>query len=356
MRRSADLDDLDTQLITAMQIAPRAPWYQIGKVLNVAASTAARRWERLSEAGLAWLTCYPLRLPGVSAILAVIEVDCAAGRLHTVAADIVEDPHVFNVSQVTGSRDLVITVAFADPAALARYVGFRMSHMDGVRDTRTHIATDLHTDGSRWRLDRLPDESWARLRTRGPAVVSTARATPDTADVALMMALTADPREPAVDLARRTELSVTSVRRRLARLVADKMMVYRCEVARCVSGWRIAVNFWCTVPAERVAHVTTQLIGIRETRWCASLSGPYNLMFGAWLRSVDDVQPFEKLIGTRIPGLVIADRSVTLWEIKLGGHILDPEGRHLRCVPMAPWSEKATVVAEAALVDQLRRP
>jgi len=85
------------------------------------------------------------------------------------------------------------------------------------------------------------------------------------------------------------------------------------------------------------------------------LSGPYNLTFGAWLRSVDDVQPFETMIGTRIPGLVIADRSVTLWEIELGGHILDPDGRHLRCVPMAPWSEQAAVVAQDALVDQLRR-
>jgi len=36
-------------------------------------------------------------------MLAIIEVGCAAGRLHAVAADIVEDPHVFNVSQVTGS-------------------------------------------------------------------------------------------------------------------------------------------------------------------------------------------------------------------------------------------------------------
>jgi len=90
----------------------------------------------------------------------------------------------------------------------------------------------------------------------GPAVASIPPPTPDTVDVAPMMALTADPRQ--------TELSVTSVRRRLARLIAGRMMVYRCEVARCVSGRRIAVNFWCTVPAERLGHVTAQLIGIRR--------------------------------------------------------------------------------------------
>lgn len=120
MRESAELDDLDLLLVTALQTAPRATWQQLGQVLGVTASTAARRWERLTGAGLAWLSCHPRRLPGISAVLAVIGVNCVAIRLPSVAATVAEDPHVFNVSHVTGFYDLVVIAAFTDQISLGR--------------------------------------------------------------------------------------------------------------------------------------------------------------------------------------------------------------------------------------------
>ncbi|GAA3353999.1 hypothetical protein GCM10017744_009850 [Streptomyces antimycoticus] len=54
-----DLDELDRGLVHALQIHPRAPWTLVGDVLAVNPVTAARRWRRLQEAGLAWVTAYP---------------------------------------------------------------------------------------------------------------------------------------------------------------------------------------------------------------------------------------------------------------------------------------------------------
>lgn len=55
----AGLDALDQALVHALQIAPRAGWSVIAPVLGVDAATLRRRWQRLQDAGAAWVTCHP---------------------------------------------------------------------------------------------------------------------------------------------------------------------------------------------------------------------------------------------------------------------------------------------------------
>lgn len=339
MRESADFDTLDLLLVTALQTAPRADWHRIGRALDVSASTAARRWARLTDAGLAWLSCHPLRLPGAAAFAAVIEVDCHPGRLRTVAERIAEDPHVFTVSQTTGSRDLLITAAFADHPSLARYLSSRLGNLYGVTATRAQVATTVYSQGGRWRLDRL-DEQRRTVLTRGSSrTAPAARTALDATDAVLMSALGEDCRRSAADLAMRTGLSPTTVRRRIAHLEAGQHLVYRCEVARFAAGWPVSLMYWCTVPPPHTARVTAHLIGLRETRLCASVSGPANLMLGVWLRGMDDLQPFEAGLAAKVPDLTTTERAVNLWPMKLGGHLLDPYGRKIRSIPMSLWTD-----------------
>lgn len=354
MRLSAGLDDLDLRLITALQIAPRAEWERIGHALNVSASAAARRWERLTESGTAWQSCYPLRGPGGALTIAFIEMDCVAGRLHPILAEVAEDPHVFNISHVTGSYGILITAAFDDQASLARYVGFRLGYLDGVTTTRTHLVTAMHAEGSRWRLDRLDDRRRAMLAPAAAPTRPPARMDLDPVDLSLINELGADCRLPASGLAERTGLSPTSVRRRLARLDADHSLAFRCEVARFASGWPVAVNLWAAVRPDRVPAAAAALLGMRETRLCVSLSGQYNLLISMWLRTLDDLRGFESELTRRIPELVIADRSVALWRVKIGGTITDPDGRRIRCVPVSRWPEQTVATAERETVRRLR--
>jgi DNA-binding Lrp family transcriptional regulator len=343
MRESADLDELDRLLVTALQTAPRANWQQIGRVLDVSASTAARRWERLTDEGLAWSSCHPVRLPGL--IRAIIEIDCDATRLHSVGATLAQDPHVVNVNHVTGVHDLVVIAFFANQASIGRYLRLRIGLLDGVQSVHLHVVTTLHTEASRWRLDRLAAPHRIALQRR--STTSHGGDGPDEADLALMAALSTDPRKSAADLARDTELSLSSVRRRLHRLDAAGLMAYRCEVARCVSGWPVAVNLWGVLPPGHTARVTAQVAELREIRCCASLSGPDNLMLSAWLRSIDDIEPFETVLTQRIPEFAISARNLVLWHMKLGDRVLDPDGRLVRRVPRALWAERNALLLDA---------
>lgn len=131
-------------------------------------------------------------------------------------------------------------------------------------------------------------------------------------------------------------------------------MAWRCDVARCASGWPVAAAFWGVVPPDRAAEISGQVSRLRETRFCASLSGPYNLMLTVWLRSLADLQPFEVLLAKQVPDFAITARNLILWQLKLGSHILDPYGRCIRGAPMALWPEHDAVAAEHTLLNSMR--
>ncbi|WP_106399289.1 Lrp/AsnC family transcriptional regulator [Actinocorallia populi] len=351
MQESATLDEIDYLLVTALQREPRAEWRRIGAELGIDPSTAARRWSRLTEAGLAWLTCYPAWLPP-GALITFIELDCAPGRVHEVALALADDPHLFTIEHVTGGRDLLLTASFTGQAQLASYIGFRLGAVPGITATRTHVASILHAEGSRWRLDRLAFP--AAGPSPAPAFSGHGTLSPD--DLALIHALARDVRQSAAALAERTGLSPTTARRRLARLERDGLMAYRCEVSRSHSGWPVSVTLWGSAPAEDAASITARLAHLRETRMCVSLSGAHNILLTVWLRAVDGLPAFEASLAARVPELAITDRTLTLWNLKFAGQLLSPEGRRLRSVPLALWTPDDAHAAEAAFVSALATP
>ncbi|MFC3740875.1 Lrp/AsnC family transcriptional regulator [Paractinoplanes deccanensis] len=347
------MSELDYQLVTALQVAPRADWQRIGAALGVDGSTAARRWNRLHRSGHAWISCFPAQLAVAGIVLAFIEIDCVAGRLHEVAAEVAEDQHVMTLEHVTGARDLLVTAFFPDHVQLARYLGFRLGTLPGIAATRTQIAVTLHTEGSRWRLDRLgePGEQLQPRPAPGPPPASRPLSADD---LHLIRVLAEDPRRPAARIAELAGMNATTVRRRLDRLDASRMIVYRCEIARYASGWPISVSLWGSVPPAETSRVVAQLSGMRETRLCATLSGTANLLIVVWLRSVQEIAAFEARLAARVPEMTVTDRAVALWVMKLGGHLLDPLGRNLRPVPLDFWSDPDADVAENELLERLR--
>jgi len=357
MRDGAVPDELDLALVAALQAAPRADWQRVGHVLGVAGSTAARRWGRLTESGLAWLTCHPMRLPGIVPVIALIDVSCLPARLPAVAATLAEDPHVISLIAPSSRCDLHVTAGFTDRASLSRYVAFRLAAVDGITGTRAEIAT-VHTDASRWSVDLLNARQQAALGARTPTgepgAARPGHDGPQDADLALMAALSQDCRLPAVGLAERTDLSPSTVHRRLARLEASRTLVYRCELAPPVCGWPVGMNFWATMPPGQSALIIAQLCRMREVRACLSLSGASQLNFVVRLRSAGDIPRFQARLARELPALDITDQAFSLWTIKLAGHLLDLEGRHVRHVPIGRWPEEVAARAEATAVGRLR--
>ncbi|MBE1460714.1 DNA-binding Lrp family transcriptional regulator [Nocardiopsis terrae] len=331
------LDDVDQQLVHALQISPRADWSLIGDVLGIDAVTAARRWQRMSESGSAWVSVAPgTGLSGQGkGCLAFVEVDCVSGALLDVARAFTSLPYVVTVEHVTGDRDLLLTVMMEDVGTLSRWVVGYLDTMEGIRSSRTHVAGAVFTEGSRWRLRALDPKQVDRIAQDVPALEPAGE--PDALDRRLMVALSVDGRASYTDLARTCGSSPDTVRRRVRRMFASRVVQARCEVSRPLSEWPVAVIVWAQLPPDGITAAAQRISSMREVRSCAGVTGRHNLMVAAWSRSVEDAQRFEAELVRTAPQLVVGDRSIALWPMKLSGHLLDQHGFRTGMVPVDPW-------------------
>ncbi|MFD5922930.1 Lrp/AsnC family transcriptional regulator [Kitasatospora sp. NPDC058201] len=339
-------DELDLALVNAMQLRPRAPWSLLGQTLGISPVTAARRWRRLSEAGIAWVTAYGLPHPEDPGCVAYLDLDCAPDRLGQIADDLAEDPHVMSIDHLSQGCDLVVTAAFTDLAAVSRYTAERLGRLPGVNAVRTHLATGFYAEGIRWRLDSLDHAQRVELHDDHPAANGpppAVRAEVRREDRELLIRLGVDGRLDQAELAAATGLSPSTLRRRLDRLAASDAIRFRCEIAARDAGRPVMTTFRADLPPDRLDEVGPQLARLPEVRLCVSVTGAHNLVLSVWQRSLADVQRLEAALTRRFPDLRVADRRVSLRTVKRMGRILDADGRAVRAVPMDIWRDPVPV-------------
>nr|WP_218835881.1 Lrp/AsnC family transcriptional regulator [Streptomyces sp. TLI_235] len=183
------IDELDLALVDALRVDPRAPWSRLAGPLGVDPATLSRRWARLEADGDAWVTCYPSADRIGRGLTALVEVECRSGRVSEVAHALAGHPQIASVEIVTGSADLLLTVAAADPAALAGHLLEQICAVPGIRRTRTALVERTLREGSRWSGGAL-DAEQRRAIAEPPGTVRNPRATRQIEeDLALMQAL-----------------------------------------------------------------------------------------------------------------------------------------------------------------------
>lgn len=335
---STGLDEVDRSIVHALQIHPRAPWNLLGEVLALDPVTVARRWQRLEEAGLAWVMAYPRATDVVNVVTAIVEVDAEPGAARRVARALARFPWAVNVKETAGGRDLVVNVQGQDLQRLWHYIATGLSVVDGVTATRTHLVTALTTEGSTWRLRSLDAGQRDRLGKAAtlPAVAVASTAW-DEVDARMTTLLNEDGRMSIRELAEHTGLSVTTTGRRLRQLLASRVNL-RCDVARPLSGWPLAAVYFASAPAEKLREIVQVLGAVPEVRLCAIVSGPHNLVVDVWLRTLPDVHAIEAHLSARLPPLKIHDRSVVVRTTKHMSRLLADDGRCEGVVPINPWN------------------
>ncbi|MER6693171.1 Lrp/AsnC family transcriptional regulator [Streptomyces minutiscleroticus] len=338
---AAELDETDLAITHALQIAPRASWTTVGEVLGLSAVTAARRWNRISRQGTAWVTATGSPALWGSLCNAFIDVDCEPSERGRVALALARDPRTKSVMELASGRDIHVNVITRDLPGLSRFVLDHVSRLPGVVRVNTQVTTRILTAGNDWRLDALPRAQRSRLQSlAGEAAPRTAAPGPlDAPDRELLLALAEDARLPVTDLAERLDSSQTAVRRRLARLERTGAVAFRGEVAQHITGWPVTSLLWARVPVGRRRQVCERLGRMPDVRLLTATSGETNVLLSAWLHSVDSVLDLEDRISAECPELEIADHGIVLRTVKRQGWILDSLGRRTECVPIDPWCD-----------------
>ena len=345
------IDELDLALVDALRVDPRAPWSRLADPLGVDPATLSRRWARLTAAGDAWVTCYPSTDRLGYGLTALVEVECLADQVSALAARLAQDPQAATVEVVTGGADLLLTVGAIDPSGLTGYVLDRIGTLPGVLRTRTSLVERTVREGSRWHDGALDASQREAIAGRGHVPGGTPGGTADatagkgraadrqiTEDRSLLMALGEDGRMPYAELAQRTGLPATTVRRRLAELRDSGRVVLRCDASPRLSGHPIGMHLWLELPADRLEPATAWFAGLPQTRMCGVTVGSTNLNVYLMARHLPELRRVEEEMTRRLPDIRVRERQLMLRTVKLVGRLLDPEGRAVGYVPLDPWS------------------
>lgn len=318
------LDDLDLRLIHAVKLAPRAAWSALAPVIGVDAATLARRWAKLTERGQVYVTGYGTL--GTPFTVAVAEVQCKPGRAHEVARQLAQDSEALTINLTAGARDILVTVAAPDLEALSMYVLRDMGGLEDATSVRTTVVTSMMTDALPWTPRALSPAEQARVAALQPAIPVNARRQPLDVERAVIAQLNHDGRAPIATIARRTGFSQKRVHDAIAGLQSAGLLSVRVDVARTLTAWPHYVWYSFRVPAERATAVAEALTNVEEVRSVLFTLGESNIMISAWLRTLADAQRFEVMVSTRIPDLVVIDRSLVIGSVKHYGHILTGTG------------------------------
>jgi DNA-binding Lrp family transcriptional regulator len=332
------VDEVDLALVNAVQVTPRASWTRLGRALGIDAATAARRWQRLHESGLAWVTCVVGPARHGTFCMAYLELDCAPGSLDELAARLTELDRVLYVHHLTGRFPLLAVLARPDPAAVAEYLRERIEPLPGLRDYRCELRTVGYSEPSRWRLRSLEPAQWQALEPEHEPAGPRGGVRIDAVDQQLYELLREDGRMAYTELARRARISEPTARRRVNRLLTNRALRLRCDIAQPISGAPVTAVIWASVPASALAKAGATLAALPQVRLCCALTGPRNLLLMVWLRDPREMPELELILRERAPELTVLDRAICLRTLKQMGRLLDAQGR---CIGYRPAGVEA---------------
>jgi DNA-binding Lrp family transcriptional regulator len=325
-----EISEEDLKLINALQIAPRISWSDAAGILGVHATTLAARWERLRASGAAWSTAHLMGDPK-QMCLALVDVDCEMRLRAEVTAALAAIPEVVTVEEAASNRDLMLTVITPTLARFSDIVVEQLKEIPGLTKYQTALCTRLHSGGYAWRLNVLDRSQLAALQAlagpeaAGPATAANQGAPLPQSHLDLIPFLARDGRAAAADIARALGRSPATVQRQLNRVLASRVLSFRCEIAQKYSGFPVSCQWFANVPPGQHEAAAAELRSFRNVRLTASTTGRTNFVILMWLHSLAEVLNAEQALQQRIPGIELMESVVVLNTAKRVGWMLNPD-------------------------------
>jgi DNA-binding Lrp family transcriptional regulator len=294
-------DDLDRQLLHALQVDARAPFRRIGEVLGVSDQTVARRYARLRAArtlrvlGMA----DPSVVPAAQWLLRLRAAPAVAGEI---AEALSARPDTSWVSLCAGGTEIVATVYGdgVDPLLLEAIPRTRQV-LDVQADQVLHVfyggaGEPYAKHGS------LTDEQIRRLAAHLPAPAPRP-ATVDATDRRLFDLLREDGRTRVEDLAKATGTAPVTVRRRLHALRAGGALHFDVDVKAEVMDLALQTQVRWNVAARELDAAGRTLAAHPEVAFAAATTGSANLWASVATADVADLYRYLTGPAAELPGV-----------------------------------------------------
>jgi DNA-binding Lrp family transcriptional regulator len=294
---SAEFDDLEREIIQALQVDPRAGFSRIAEVLGVSEQTVARRYRRLRGEGL-------LRVIGLVDPRSVgqsewmVRVGCRPGGVGRLAEALARRDDVSWVTLTAGGSEIVCSVRSRSAEQRDELLLQRLPATSQVLTMEVYAV--LHrfvggasTDWTGYGEVLRPDQIEAMLAGRpdeaGQGEPATEPVSLRPEDGPLLDELAADGRVTYAALAAAAGTTVGRVTRRLEALRRAGILYFDVDLASGLMGFTAPAYLWLTVEPGSLAAVGEQLAGHAEVAFAAAVSGSANLAASILCRDVEDL-------------------------------------------------------------------
>ncbi|WP_017624809.1 Lrp/AsnC ligand binding domain-containing protein [Nocardiopsis chromatogenes] len=312
------MDELDLDLVAALQYAPRAPSSALAEVLDSSPSTVGRRLQRLQTSG-------QLRVVGQLDWSLVSDahprhmwLHAESGRAVEVARRLARMPEVQLVALSSGRADIYCVVHPSERTRATELLTTEIPSVEGVRAGQSDLVLRPITRADAWTLDRLPPERLEALRpyrTHVPeqddgAAAASGPLTGDEIEVAGI--LHADARTGSGDVARELGVSQSTAYRLVQSLLERGVVRPRVEVEPERLGMHLEVILSLTVRPGAIAHVAEKLASHPSARYVSVVAGEVSLIHHGAFRDERELGRFITEDLAALPGVADVRSSVLL--------------------------------------------
>jgi DNA-binding Lrp family transcriptional regulator len=131
--------DLDLKIIAELRKEGRASLRQVGKRLGISTTTVASRIRVMEKSGMirGFRPLLDYRKLGFG-ITAVTLIKAVGGKIPSLMKDLMADPQLTHVYEITGTFDMVVIGKYKDTDTMNRQIKKMLSHK-AIKETNTAI-------------------------------------------------------------------------------------------------------------------------------------------------------------------------------------------------------------------------
>ncbi|MBL1101711.1 Lrp/AsnC family transcriptional regulator [Streptomyces coffeae] len=339
MTQSVMLDALDRRLVHALQLDGRAPFSRIAAVLGVPERTVTRRYHRLRSAMV-------VRVVGLvdSSRIGMLDwfvrVDCAPDAVDALIAVLAHRDDTSWVAALAGGSRLACMVRTPGAGAAGGRPFFEhLARTPGVRDMEASCVlrpvagvggwagrTSALSKAEQARLRRLAalDDREVRQEAAGEPVDRGGPVDWDEADFRLVGELARDGRADVRRLAAATGWSASTVRRRIARLRATRMLHFEVDVDPAHFGSPIEALLWLEVAPSALGTVADALSHHAPVAFAAVTTGPASVFAMVQCRDTGVLYDYLARELSGLPGIGRTETALVQHRTKRAGPLLMP--------------------------------
>ena len=307
------LDDLDRQIVIALQSDGRASWTSIAALCETSVPTVARRVQQLIADNLLKVAVLPSLGSTGPVETFFTRIGCRPGTQLDVAAQLVARPDVRWASLITGTYDIGIElVVNSGPTRYPRTM-LELQQIDGVQRWYSDLLLHVYKVSHDWYKQLLDDRD-----ALPPEVPLCSPDHLDKVDWAILDQLRDDGRASFQTIAAALELNESTVRRRFERMIGDGCARVFTIVPSPVLGLEAETLLWVTVEPAKLNTVAAALSRHRSVRYLGATLDGNSLLCEVISESTRGLFEFTTATLAKMEGVVGWNASVELLSLKRG--------------------------------------